>query len=369
MPGETAIHTGLTTADVAERRAAGRVNRVPDRTSRSYGEIVRSNVFTRFNAIIAVLAAVVLVVGHPIDALFAGVMVLNVIVGIVQEVRAKQTLDGLKVLVAPSFTVRRDGAESRVAAQELVVDDCVLLASGDQVPLDAKVLEATGLEVDESPLTGEADPVAKSVDDEVLSGSTVVAGSATVVAIRVGEEAWIHQLVAEAKEFTLTRSELRAGVDRILQVVSWLIVPLAALLVWSQLRTDESVEESLVAAVAGVVALVPQGLVLLVSMAMAVAIIRLAREHVVVQELHAVEGLARIDVICLDKTGTLTTGKFALEGIEPLDHDEEVLKQGVAAVAAAEASPTSTMQLLAEALGSGPDWTVERSVAFSSARK
>jgi cation-transporting ATPase E len=371
-PGTSTLD-GLTSAQVAERVAAGHVNTVPERTSRSYGEIVRSNVFTRFNAIIAALAGVVLAVGEPFDALFAGVMVLNTVIGIVQEARAKQTLDGLRVLVAPTFRVRRDGDVTDVGAGDLVLDDIVLLAAGDQVPVDAVVLAEEGLEVDESALTGEADPVAKDVDDEVRSGSAVVAGSAEVRATRVGDDAWVHRLVAEAKEFVLTRSELRLGVDRILQVVSWIIAPLAALLVWSQLRaSDDDVAEALVSAVAGVVALVPQGLVLLVSMAMAVAILRLARNHVVVQELYAVEGLARVDVICLDKTGTLTTGRLALEEIEPLgtsDGERGSIEAAVAALAAAEASPTSTMQLLASSLGSGPAWEPTVRVAFSSARK
>ena len=201
------------------------------------------------------------------------------------------------MLVAPAFRVRRDGDVVEIGAGALVLDDVVLLTAGDQIPVDAVVLTAQGLEVDESALTGEADPVGKQVDDEVRSGSAVVAGSAEVRATRVGEDAWVHQLVAEAKEFVLTSSELRVGIDRILRVVSWIIAPLAALLVWSQLRAhDDDLGEALVSAVAGVVALVPQGLVLLVSMAMAVAVLRLARDHVVVQELYAVEGLARIDV-------------------------------------------------------------------------
>jgi cation-transporting ATPase E len=341
----------------------------PERSSRSYLDIVRANVLTRFNALVAGLAVVVLAAGEPFDALFAFVMVFNVVIGIVQEVRAKRTLDALRVLVAPSYRVERDGTAVQVRAEELVVGDVVLLGAGDEIPIDGRVLRSTGLEVDESALTGESEPVGKVDGDEVLSGSIAVAGSAAVVAERVGNDAWIHQLVAQAKEFVLTRSELRVGVDRILQIVSWIVVPLGALLLWSQLRTDAEVREALVAAVAGVVALVPQGLVLLVSMAMAVAILRLARQHVVVQELHAVEGLARIDVICLDKTGTLTTGKIVLESVEPLDGDAARLDAALAALAAAEPVPTTTMQLLAAELPPAPDWTATGGVAFSSARK
>lgn len=361
---------GLTSNEVAARRESGRINRVQDRTSRTYGEIVRRNVLTRFNAIITALAVVVFVVGSPIDALFAGIMVVNIAIGVIQEVRAKRTLDRLRILIAPTVTVRRDGQDARVAADDLVLDDVVLLAAGDQVPVDAVVLESGGLEVDESALSGEADAVSKQVGDEVLSGSAVVAGSASVKAIRVGTDAWIHGLVTQAKEFALTRSELRTGVDQILRIVSWILVPLAGLLLWSQLRASSGVADALVAAVAGVVGLVPQGLVLLVSVAMAVAVGRLARNHVVVQELYAVEGLARIDVLCVDKTGTLTTGKFVLDALEPLaPFTEAELREALAALAAAESSETATMRTLSDVLDPSPNWKVTAHVAFSSARK
>lgn len=359
---------GLTSAEVQERRAAGQVNEVPDRTSRTYADIIRGNVLTRFNAIISVLAAVILVFGDPIDALFAVVMVLNTTIGIVQEARAKQTLDRMKVLIAPTTTAIRDGAEVTVAPSSLVLNDLIRLDPGDQVPVDADVIESTALEVDESALTGEADPVPKHPGDEVRSGSAIIAGTGLVVATRVGGDAWMHQLVAQAKEFVLTTSEIRAGVDRLLQVVSWMIGPLAALLLWSQLRATESFEDGIVSAVAGVVGLVPQGLVLLVSMAMAVAIIRLSRNHVVVQELHAVEGLARIDVLCVDKTGTLTTGRFDLDDIIELDPDTDV-RAGLGALTAAEVSPTASTRMLAEILDAPIGWKPIEHVAFSSARK
>ena len=375
-PIEQDALAGLDTAEVAERRSRGQVNVQPDRTSRSYADIVRANVLTRFNAIIAVLAAVVLVVGSPIDALFAMVLVFNTLIGIVQEIRAKRTLDQLRVLIAPTVTVRRDGTEQSIAAGDVVLDDVIRLQPGDQVPVDGVVLESTGLEVDESSLTGESDAVAKSVDDEVLSGSAVVAGRAWIRATRVGHDARIHQLVAQAKEFVLTRSELRAGIDRILTVVMWGLPPLAALLLWSQLRASKGVADGLVSAVAGVVGLVPQGLVLLTSLAMAVAIGRLARHHVVVQELYAVEGLARIDVLCVDKTGTLTTGKFTLDAIEPLDgSDEPTVTRALEALALSDESPNSTMQVLAEALAhtvkpaGAHARTPTATVEFSSARK
>jgi cation-transporting ATPase E len=368
---------GLTAAEVERRRAEGRHNELPTVSSRRVRDIVRANVLTRFTAIIVVLAGVVLVVGRPADAIFAGVLVCNIAIGIVQEVRAKRTLDRLVDLIAPTVAVRRDGAVGRVGVGELVVDDVLELEPGDQVPVDAVVLDSRGVELDESALTGESDPVSKQPGDEVLSGSAVLAGSATVRAVRVGREARIHALVSEAGRFSLARSELRAGVDRVLQVISWGLVPLAALLLWSQLRASSSVRDGLVSAVAGVIGLVPQGLVLLVSLALAVAVGRLARQHVVIQELFAVECLARVDVLCVDKTGTLTTGAFRVEAVTPLgkwegsesDGDGTDLRGVVAALVAAEPNPNATMAVLGRELGTAPPWAVSARVAFSSARK
>lgn len=368
------IEHGLTAAEVAERRALGLVNAQPARGSRSLAGIIRSNVLTRFNAIIAVLAGVVLVVGHPIDAIFAVIMIVNAVIGVTQEVRAKRTIDRLQILIAPTVDVIRDGAVSEVRTGEIVRDDVLRLKPGDQVPVDGVVLQGDACELDESALTGESDAVPKVTGDEVRAGSFVVAGNAIVRATAVGSETWIHELVVQAKQFRLATSELRRGVDRILSVVGWGIAPIAALLLWSQLGDDEtSVSEGLVAAVAGVVGLVPQGLVLLVSLALAVAVIRLARLSVVVQDLHAVEGLARVDVICLDKTGTITTGAMTLDRIESLveltgDAGRVGVAGALAALAACEPNPTAT--LAAAATGSPPpDWVLVERVPFSSARK
>ncbi|HSJ92277.1 MAG TPA: HAD-IC family P-type ATPase, partial [Ilumatobacter sp.] len=365
----TSAWRGLTTVEVREREAAGQVNARIDRSSRRYTDIVRANVFTRFNAVITILAAVVLVFGDPIDAIFAGVMVFNMTIGIVQEIRAKRTLDEMRILVTPTVVVVRDGQPVELSTERLVTDDVIRLRTGDQVPVDGVVLEETGLDVDESALTGESDPIAKDAGDDVRSGSSVVGGGATIRATAVGSETWIYTLTEQAKEFVLAESELRRGVDQILRVVGWVIVPLAALLVWSQLRADDDLGTALVASVAGVVGLVPQGLVLLVSMALAVGIIRLSRNHVLVQELHAVEGLARVDVLCLDKTGTLTTGDMTLDRVEVLGEvsDDEVL-DAVAALSAAEPTPTRT---LTSAAGGhpAPDWSIVEQVVFSSARK
>ncbi len=360
---------GLTSSQVAQRQAEGRTNRVVTTTSRSRRDILQSNLFTRFNALVLALAAVIVVVGHPFDLTFAVIMVLNTVVGVWQELRAKKTLDGLQVLIASTVDVLRDGEVRATPVGDIVPDDLLVLRAGDQVPVDGTVVSEDGLEVDESSLTGEADPVSKDVGSEVRSGSSVVAGAGRVVATRVGEDAWARRLESQAREFDPATSELRSAIDRLLRWIGWAVLPLAGLLVWSQQRSGQTVEAGLVAAVAGIVALVPQGLVLLVSMSMATAVIRLARRQVVVRELPAVEGLARVDVICLDKTGTLTSGRLMLDAIEPFGAAEAEVRAALGALASSESSPTPVFRLLAETIGTSSEWTPQAVVAFSSARK
>ncbi len=362
--------SGLTSVEVSERVTDGKVNVVESRTSRSVGDILRSNLLTRFNAIMSTMLVIVLVFGHLPDALFGFVMVSNAVIGIVQELRAKRTLDKLSVLVEPNVTVVRDGVDEEIPIDEIVLDDVIRLEIGDQVPADGTVLISGSVQVDESLLTGEADPVHKEPGDAIMSGSFIVAGSTTVEITAVGDDAYAQHLAAEAREFTLAKSDLMGGIDQILRVVTWLLIPISALLLWSQLSADGSLGEAMVSTVAGVVGMVPQGLVLLVSMAMAVAVIRLGQRRALVQELPAVETLARVDVVCVDKTGTLTTGAIrhretvALDGRDPGQFDE-----ALAALAAADPHPNPTMQGVAEAYPDDPGWTVDRFMPFSSAKK
>ncbi len=362
--------TGLTSTEVRERVSEGKVNVVDTRVSRSVASILRENLFTRFNAIMSVMLVIVLIFGHLPDALFGFVMVANAVIGIVQELRAKHTLDKLSVLVEPTVTVVRDGVDGKIPTDEIVLDDVVRLVTGDQVPADGVVLVAGSVQVDESLLTGEADPVHKDTGDSILSGSFIVAGSTTVKMTAVGDDAYAQHLAAEAKEFTLAKSELMAGINRILRIVTWLLIPIGGLLLWSQLQVDGSLGEALVSTVAGVVGMVPQGLVLLVSMAFAVAVIRLGKRRALVQELPAVETLARVDVVCVDKTGTLTTGMIRHKETVPIgDHGSEQFAEALAAVAAADPHPNPTMAGVAKAYPDDPGWTIDRFVPFSSAKK
>ncbi|HET8683446.1 MAG TPA: HAD-IC family P-type ATPase [Micromonosporaceae bacterium] len=360
---------GLTTAQVARRRQAGQANVTTRRTSRGAWAIVRANVLTRFNAIIGVLLAVVLVFGQPQDGLFGLVILVNSAVGIVQELRAKRTLDALALLEQAPVRVRRDGAEVSVPPEDVVQGDLVLLSAGAKVPVDGTAVVVDGLEVDESLLTGEADPVAKRPGDGLLSGSFVVAGSGKLTATAVGDAAYANRLVGQISRFDLAHSTLMAGINRILRVVTWVIVPVGILLVVSQLRSAQSLPQAMVGSVAGLVPMIPEGLVLMTSVAFAVGVVRLGRHRCLVQELPAVEVLARVDVLCLDKTGTLTEPGMSLAEISPVPSmaDAEV-RGALGALARVEPHPNPTMQAIAEAVPA-PGWQVAASVPFSSARK
>jgi magnesium-transporting ATPase (P-type) len=360
---------GLTRAEVDERRARGQVNDVPTTPSRTVGQIVRANVLTRFNALLGSMLVVILFVGPIQDALFGFVLIANAGVGIYQELRAKRTLDRLALLTSPRARIVREGQVNELAVSEVVLDDVLELQPGDQVVVDGEVLEGRNLEIDESLLTGESEPVTKEPGDEVLSGSFVAAGSGRFRATRVGAEAYAAQLAEQARRFTLTRSELRSGIDQILRIVTWLLIPTATLLFISQLRSNENVSGALSGAVAGTVAMVPEGLVLLTSVAFAIGVIRLARQKVLVQELPAVEVLARVDVLCIDKTGTLTEGRLLVEEVEVL-HEDGAHRDALAALAASDPHPNATLRAIGEAFDAVPDgWMAGDAVPFSSARK
>ncbi len=366
---DTPALSGLTTAEVAERLADGRVNDVPDAPVRTTSEIFRANVLTPINAIMGALFALILVAGFPGDALFAGVIVSNSIIGTVQELRARRTLTNLAVLSAPGARVVRDGTATDINVSGVVADDLLELRPGDQVVVDGVVVDALGLEVDESLLTGEADPVDKAVGDRVLSGSFVAAGTGHVRATGIGSESYAAALAEEARRFTLVDSELRSGVNSILRWLTVIIPPAAGLLLLRLLVTEDLWEEALRGTVAAAVAMVPDGLVLLTSLSFIVGVVALARRKALARELASVELLARVDTLCLDKTGTITTGEIAFAGIETIGATTtDEAASAVGAMAAVDPAPNATLAALASALDA-PDWTATTTVPFSSARK
>ncbi|MFD7910672.1 HAD-IC family P-type ATPase [Streptomyces sp. NPDC059752] len=362
---------GLSTAEVAERVARGEVNDVPVRSSRSTTDIVRANVFTRFNAIIGVLWAIMLVVAPIQDSLFGFVIVANTGIGIIQELRAKKTLDSLAVIGEVKPSVRRDGRTAEVSTSEIVLGDVIELGPGDKVVVDGSVGEADGLEIDESLLTGEADPVLKKPGDPVMSGSFVVAGGGAFTATKVGREAYAAQLAEEASRFTLVHSELRSGISTILKYVTWMMIPTSIGLIISQLLVkDNNLKDSIARTVGGIVPMIPEGLVLLTSVAFAIGVIRLGRKQCLVQELPAIEGLARVDVVCLDKTGTLTEGGMDVTELRPLGGAEPAyVKKVLGALGESDPRPNASLQAIIDAYPDMAEWRCTESLPFSSARK
>ena len=322
---ELYLAKGLSFKQVAQARAAGETNEFDNSSSRSIVAILRANVFTIFNAILASAVVVVLAVGSWKDAVFGFVLLLNTLTGTIAELRAKRALDNLAVLAAPAAHVIRDGEAKDIEVSQVVLGELLQLRSGDQVPADGQVLSSNGCEIDESILTGESVAVRKHENDQVLSGTTVIGGSARIRVTAVGEHSYANRLAVEARKYSVVTSELQEGTNRVLTWISWVIVPMTLLLLWSQLRVAGGIggaigsgqwKAAVVLAVAGVVGMVPQGLVLLTSVNFAAAAMTLARRKVLVQELPAVEVLARVDMLCLDKTGTLTSGAVELDHIE-----------------------------------------------------
>ncbi|NMN94913.1 cation-translocating P-type ATPase [Antrihabitans stalactiti] len=368
-----AVRRGLTAAEVAQRRADGLTNDVPDRASRSVKDIVRANVLTRINAILGVLFILVVVTGSIVDGMFGLLIIANSSVGIIQEIRAKRTLDRLAIVSQAKPVVRRDGKAEAVAPKEVVLDDIIELGPGDQIVVDGTVVETASLEIDESLLTGEADSVPKGLDAEVLSGSYVVAGSGAYRAKKVGADAYAAKLAEEASKFTLVHSELQTGINKILKFITYLMIPAGLLIIYNQMFSSHQAWRPAVnGMVAALVPMVPEGLVLMTSIAFAVGVVRLGQRQCLVQELPAIEGLARVDVVCADKTGTLTENGMRLSELRRAGADaaeEAQLQQVLAAMAADDPRPNASVQALGEAFSESPGWTQSAVAPFSSAKK
>ena len=361
--------SGLSNQQVAQRVKSGQVNDVQEQTSRSLNSILRSNILTRFNAIVAIMTVVVVSIGSPIDALFGGVAIINSAIGIFQEIRAKRTLDALAILHAPTVTVIRSGKHLHIPVKEIVLDDVLKLQVGDQVPTDGTVLVSEGLEIDESLLTGESDPIYKKANEQVRSGSLVVAGHGYFQTTAVGTETYVHSITQQVKRFSVARSELVEGTNKLLIYISWTILVVAPIIIWGQIvRSGNGWREAVIRSTAAIDGMIPQGLILLTSLTFMLATLALAKRKVLVQQLPAVEGLARVDVICLDKTGTLTEGKIIFEQLIVAGQKAEAeLHQVLAAFGADATSPT--LQAIQDAHKEQVVPSFSVTVPFSSARK
>ncbi|RZU67060.1 cation-transporting ATPase E [Microterricola gilva] len=372
---------GLSTAEVAERVAAGKTNAFTPDSSRSAWNIVRANVFTLFNGIVFACFFILFLVGRWQDALFGFAAFANAIIGSVQEFRAKAALDRLALLSAPHARVLRAGFEGEIAPAEVVLDELLVLRAGDQVPADADVISARGLQIDESMLTGESDPVDKHPGDEALSGSVVVAGEGAARVTRVGVDSYANRFAGEAKRFSLVSSELRSSINRVLKWVGWGIGPIGLLVFNAQVMvaggyatafTTGAWVQAVVNTIASLTAMIPLGLVLMTSIAFAVGATKLARRQVLVNELPAVEGLARVDVVCLDKTGTLTIGEIVFDAAHPLAAARDAATDGWhGALAWYAASPdaNATARSMRDAYPVDSARRAAAYIPFSSARK
>lgn len=322
--------TGLTNEQVQERIAEGKVNVNENPNTRTYKQIILENTLTFFNFLNIALLILVLFVRSYKNSMFMGIILINTVIGIIQEIRAKKTIDKLAILTESKTVVLREGKKWSISTEKLVLDDLIFLKTGDQVPADVKVLEGT-VEVNESLLTGESDNLSKSQGDELFSGSFVTSGEACCQVIHVGKDNYASQITSEAKEFKRHNSELRNSLNAILKVISIIIVPLGAMLFYKQyMIVGDTLKDSVVNMVAAVLGMIPEGLVLLTSVALTLGSMVLATKKTLVQELYCIETLARVDTLCLDKTGTITEGTMKVEDVQLYDTAQTTVVQHTA---------------------------------------
>lgn len=338
--------TGLTNEQVQERIAEGKVNVNENPNTRTYKQIILENTLTFFNFLNIALLVLVLFVRSYKNSMFMGIIVINTVIGIIQEIRAKKTIDKLAILTESKTVVLREGKKWSISTEKLVLDDLIFLKTGDQVPADVKVLEGT-VEVNESLLTGESDNLSKSQGDELFSGSFVTSGEACCQVIHVGKDNYASQITSEAKEFKRHNSELRNSLNAILKVISIIIVPLGAMLFYKQyMIVGDTLKDSVVNMVAAVLGMIPEGLVLLTSVALTLGSMVLATKKTLVQELYCIETLARVDTLCLDKTGTITEGTMKVEDVQLYDTAQTTVVQHTAKFDSETGEPVQNVSAL-----------------------
>lgn len=365
------IIKGLSENEVIDRIKRGKVNSIPKTPSRTLGQIIRANLFTNYNALNAVLAIAVLIAGSPRNAIFAGVIISNTIIGIFQEIRAKRILERLSLINENRVDVIRDNKVVNINIEEIVIDDIIILNTGDQILVDCEICNNDEIEVDESLITGEADSIFKKCGDKLLSGSFVTSGKAYGRVINVGKDTYAAKLADEAKKFKLINSELQISINKIFKIIIWLAIPIGSLLIFTQIiYSNRSWQEALIASVTGIVGMVPEGLVLLTSATFVVSIIRLSKWDTLIQELPATEVLARVDVLCLDKTGTITKGDLKLSEVVPFENkDIKEIDKILSAIVHSFEDGNATQKALLEKYGHNPNLKVKNKIPFSSKRK
>ncbi|MEY3029148.1 MAG: hypothetical protein RL198_545 [Actinomycetota bacterium] len=375
---EAYLKQGLAQNQVDERLQLKLTNLIDSSPSRRWSEILRANIFTLFNLVVGGAFLLLLLLGQWQDALFGFAVVANVLIGITQEYRSKRTLDKLALLTEPKARVLRDGVQHEIGLENVVLDDLVLLRSGDQVIADSIVIAQDDLELDESLLTGESEPVLKSDGSALLSGSIVLAGSATTRVVKVGSDSYASRISLEARRFSLVNSELRNSLNRIIRWISIALLPMMAIAINGQFQAVGGVENALatgswleaaVKSIASIISMVPQGLVLITSISFAIAALKLARSKVLVQELPAVEGLARVDIICFDKTGTLTEGDLEFVEFENSSGATSDLPSAVLATFAWDDAANATALAMRAQFASELAFKTSSTQPFSSSKR
>ncbi|WP_099223501.1 cation-translocating P-type ATPase [Listeria costaricensis] len=362
--------TGLSNEQVDKQKQAGKQNLALKPLTRSISRICRDNMLTLFNLINVTIACFIIYTGSYKNLLFLGVALCNTGMGIFQEIRAKRQIDKLTILTNSKVKVIRNGKRVEIEQEEMVLGDLMLLERGDQIPADGLVQQTAGLEVDESQLTGESDPVAKQTGESVMSGSFILSGQAFVETTAVGEDSFVSKLSLEAKQEKTAYSELLRSIKTIIKVLTFVIIPLGVILFIAQLNQSGDLNASILGTAAAMIGMIPEGLVLLTTVALAVGVVNLAKHKVLVKTLPAIETLARVDVLCLDKTGTITSGNLHVTDVLPeAEHTEAELSEAVAAIVFTLNDNNSTSIALKNAFPERPDWQKIETVPFSSARK
>lgn len=363
-------YQGLTTNQVNERIHNNQVNVSNDNISKTHGQIIRQHTLTYFNALNLFLGILVVLSGQYKNLTFLGVVTFNTIIGIFQEFKVKELIDSVSIVTATKAKVIRNNELIEIPVDTLVIDDIVYLEAGDQISSDCTVLETHNLEINESLLTGESLPIEKNINDELLAGTFVVAGNGYAKVIRVGSENYSSKLVHKAKHQHRASSQMKDMIEKIIKIISIVIVPVGLLLFKSQMQANPDVSTAIVKTVGGVVGMIPEGLVLLTSLSFVLGVGRLAQKRALVQQMEAIEALSRVDVLCLDKTGTITTGDLEVREVVLCDDDPESLIHTVMGVIAHQSSDeNATSKALENYFKNDETITILDSVPFSSARK
>ena len=370
MQDEERGYQGLTGDEVENRISAGLVNVSDNHISKTTSEIVRSHTLTYFNFLNLFLAVLVLFSGQIKNLTFLGVIICNSVIGIVQELKVKKLIDELAVVTASRAKVCRDSKIKTIPIEELVKDDLIFVENGNQIGADCEVLESEGIEVNESMITGESKPVRKYPGDTLWSGSFLVAGNGSAKVIHVGKENYATQLASQAKQKKRASSEMQDAIKRIIKVTGTILIPVGILLFMSQWKIDDmTLSNALVNTVAGVIGMIPEGLVLLTSVSFILGVGRLAKKKALVQEMEAIEALARVDVLCLDKTGTITTGALEVVELIPFEEDISRMTEVMNEVAFAFDDTNATQDALKTYFKQMNSWNVIAKIPFSSERK